>query len=276
MTNAAVLTLTTKSGAQSRIDWSQVADALHAAETLEEIERLRVRTQDGWTCLGERFQVRGTPSHHLVLEGDCSLIDGLGYAMQQGTIIIESSCGHGVGENMRGGSIHVKGNAMDDVGACMRGGSIRIDGRVGANAGGRSIGATHGMSGGLLWVAGDCGDRTAERLRRGTIVIGGAAGNFGGWSMTAGTVIVFGKIGDGWCERMMRGTVISSKLPRPSPRFSPPQRCNLTYLKLLWRFLTELHIATMVDFDCSQIHRCVGDRTRNGLGEWLQLSNTQP
>jgi len=204
-------------------------------------------------ALGEIFDVQGSASARLHLEGDLSRADRIGAGMMSGELTVQ-------------------GHAGDDAGSAMAGGVLRIRGNAGHRVGGPPPGAAKGMTGGEILVDGSTGDDTAARLRRGLVVVGGATGAAAGRAMIAGTLVVFGAVGDHPAEGNKRGSLIaldSIHVPasyRYACAYEPP------FVRLLMTHLARRRGLAIDPFVRDGVYkRFCGDASGPGKGEILAL-----
>ncbi len=256
-----------------RIDASCLQPRILANLSLAEIANLPIPTDSGHSQVRDWFDVQGEPCDQVMVTGECSKVDRIGFQMFGGKLHVAGNCGDYLGCDLRSGQIHVTGSARDFTGANMRGGEISVDGDVRHDAGGRSIGAPTGMRGGTMIIAGDAGDYLAQRMRRGVIYVQGNAGKKGAWSMIAGTIVVLGNLHGDWGRGMKRGTVI---LEQPSvifegPQFSQSRVLELSFLPLVWRHLRQWSHCGIRIPTTRWVKRQVGDCTVGGRGEILVL-----
>ena len=90
-------------------------------------------------------------------------IDGIGYRMSRGTMILQGNAGDYLGESMTGGNLTVSGDAGNYVGYAMSGGLISVEGNAALHLG------TY-MSGGVIRIGGRIGS-TAKSCK-GTVYCG--------------------------------------------------------------------------------------------------------
>ena len=112
-----------------RVDLRGVTPSALAALSAAEVERLPIGHGNALVPLAEFFQVEARSDDTLVLEGDLSRFDRIGWQMDGGTLIVDGAAGDYVGAGMRGGEITVQGNAGALAACEMAGGTLRIDGR---------------------------------------------------------------------------------------------------------------------------------------------------
>ena len=124
--------------------------------------------------LGELFDVsvsnRDVEVPTLVLEGDFSTVDRIGWRMTEGRLEVHGDAGDYAGCGMAGGELLVRGRAGDFAGGEMSGGGMRVEGDCGDFAAASLPGSMDGMRGGALFIGGNAGERLADRMRRGTVL----------------------------------------------------------------------------------------------------------
>jgi formylmethanofuran dehydrogenase subunit C len=140
--------------------------------------------------LGDLFDVSGTPSGLIRLEGDLRRVDRIGSGLSEGTVVVESGVGHEAGLGMSGGVLDVRGDAGDRVG-------------------GAAPDARKGMTGGELLVRGSVGAEPGTRMRRGLLVVTRRVAARAGPGMIAGTMVVFGDVGRSPGIGSKRGSVVA-------------------------------------------------------------------
>ena len=162
-----------------------------AALSAAELARRPVRL-DGEAAvpLGDVFELSGTPSGLIRLQGDLRRADRVGAALSEGTVVVESGVGHEAGIGMSGGVLDVRGDAGDRVG-------------------GAAADARRGMTGGELVVRGSVGAEPGTRMRRGLLVVARHVGARPGPAMIAGTLLVFGNAGRAPGIGSKRGSIVA-------------------------------------------------------------------
>lgn len=240
------VTLTLRDGIADRIDGSAITPGT------KDLARASCWIGRQRTTVGELFDVRGDTSDEVRIEGDLSLVDGLGAGMTSGMLRLE-------------------GNVGDEVGRAMTGGLIKINGSAGDRLGAPVPGASRGMTGGEIIVSGNVGKNTARRVRRGLIVIGGDTGPGAAHAMIAGTLLVAGKLGPGAGLWSKRGSVIALggiEIPvtyRYACTYHPP------YIPVLLRYLQRTrNFALDGRFARGRYRRWTGDVADVGKGEILE------
>ena len=215
-----------------RLDLRSVTPAALADLSAAQIEQLPLPLGTALAPLGEWFNVKplASDSLDLLLEGDLSRVDRIGWQLGQGRVRVEGSVGDYLGACMRGGDLVVTGSAGDLAACEMAGGRLEIVGNAGDFVASTLPGSMDGMRGGTLVVRGNVGQRCADRMRRGTLVIHGDAGDFLASRLVAGSIALAGAAGrirPGACAvarwSLRRATRRSSWCParplcRPAPR----------------------------------------------------------
>lgn len=220
--------------------------------------------------LAELFEVQplreGTAE--LLLSGDLSRADRIGWQWDGGLLTVQGDAGHHLGSAMRGGVLHLSGSAGDGAGSEMAGGELRIDGDAGDFLASTLPGSMDGMRGGRIEVRGSVGARCADRMRRGTVVVHGDAGDFLASRLVAGTVLLGGRCGAHPAWGMRRGTVLlrAAALGEPPPTFVPDFADHGVFLALLRRDLAR-HGASAAPLAQARPRCWRGDLAVDGRGE---------
>jgi formylmethanofuran dehydrogenase subunit C len=219
--------------------------------------------------LAELFSIMPRHDGKLVLEGDCSRCDRIGWQMDGGTLIVDGPVGDYAGACMSGGEIIVRGNARDLVACEMAGGSLIIEGNAGDFAASTLPGSMDGMRGGTLIVKGNVGERCGDRMRRGSVIVFGNSGDFLASRMVAGTIALGGRAGAHVGYGMRRGSIVfAGTAPTPSPTFVPAIADVPVFWQLLSRDLTQ-HGGVFAGLPSRRIERHFGDLAADGKGEWI-------
>ena len=255
-----------------RVDARQLAPAVLAALSAEEVQRVRLPHGREHLVVAELFDVRRGPEGDtptVVVEGDLSRFDAVGAGLGGGTLQVHGSVGDAAGMGMTGGRLVIHGHARDLTGCAMRGGRIEVTGDTGDFAASALPGSMEGMAGGTLVVRGQAGERTADRLRRGTVVVYGNVGDFAGSRMVAGTLAVGGRCAGhpGW--GMRRGSLLLAG-PRPevAPTFVPVPAQAEVFWQLFARDLAWFG-GPFSDLARRRVERWAGDLAVQGKGELL-------
>lgn len=198
-----------------------------AGKSINEIAKLPVYEGNTKKCLGDLFNIEGSPGSQAVdtlirLEGDLSKVRRIGERMSAGKIVVKGDVSHFVGFSMKGGSIEIHGNAGLWLGGKMKGGEVVVLGDAGDFVGGSLRGELpgKGMSGGTIIVRGNAGAEVGRGMGGGTILVYGSVGELPGVDMRGGTVGVRGDCEGKPGARMAGGRVIiSGRVPSILPSF---------------------------------------------------------
>ena len=233
--------------------------------------------------LAEFFSVTARDDGVLLLDGDLSRFDRVGWQLDGGDMQVQGAVGDHAGGAMTGGTLRVQGDAGLLAACEMAGGRFEITGNVGDFAAASLPGSLDGMRGGVLIVRGNAGDRFADRMRRGTALVFGDAGDFLASRLVAGTVAVGGRVGGNVGGNvgghvgsgMRRGTVVLvADTAAPPATFVPAGGDAPVAWQLLARDLARLGGAGSVFAGLPQrkIKRHLGDLAADGKGElvWPQ------
>lgn len=254
-----------------RVDLRALQPARLAGMSVGEIERLRVPHGRELLPLAELCRVSrgGEDAGTLVLEGDFSRFDRIGWQLAGGRIELRGSAGDHLGTGMSAGEIRVQGDAGMYAGCEMAGGRLEVAGSVGDFAAGALPGSMEGMRGGLLVVRGRAGERFGDRMRRGTAAVFGDAGDFLGSRMVAGTIAVAGRIGAHCAWGMRRGSIVcAGGAPELSPTFAETGAGFEVAWQLIARDLARLGGA-FETLPRRRARRHAGDLAVEGQGELL-------
>ncbi len=227
------------------IDGSKILPAALSSLTLEQIEAIPLTTECGQVALKEVFNVSmdRTPSEtFLLIEGDCTTVDGLATQMHLGTLCILGNVGDKTGASMSGGTLVISGDSGDQLGAGMAGGFIFVVGDCRHQLASPLPGKKTGMRGGDIFIAGSVGSRACERMRRGTVFVAGDAGDYCVPQMIAGSVIIMGQLGCEWGGGMRRGSLILGRdfALASSASLSESREFELSFLPLIWKHVEQL------------------------------------
>jgi len=255
-----------------RIDARELQPAVLARLARAEVERVALRQGSSEIALAELFDIEpieGSMSTALVIEGDLSRFDCVGWSMTDGELQVQGSVGDCAGAAMAGGRITIEGDAADLTGCAMRGGWLDVRGDVGDLAASALPGEMDGMRGGTFVLRGNAGARLADRMRRGSVVLFGDAGDFLASRMVAGTLALGGRCGvhPGW--GMRRGSIVfAGPVPAVAPTFVPLQSDADVFWQLLARDLARFGgpFATLAQ---RRVRRLAGDLAVLGKGELL-------
>jgi len=234
-----------------------------------DVRRMQIGYGNALMPLAEFFDITPRSDDKLVLEGDCSRCDRIGWQMDGGTLIVDGHAGDYAGAGLRGGEIIVRGNARDLAACEMAGGALTIDGNAGDFAASTLPGSMDGMRGGTLIVKGNAGDRCADRMRRGSVVVFGHCGDFLASRLVAGTIALGGRAGAHVGYGMRRGSIIfAGPAPDAPPTFVPAIADAPVFWQLLARDLVR-HGGVFAGLPSRRIERWLGDRAADGKGEWI-------
>jgi len=224
--------------------------------------------------LGEWFTAAPRSDEALVLEGDLSRCDRVGWQLDGGLLHVAGPVGDHAGGAMRGGELRIDGDARDLAGCEMAGGLLQIGGSVRDFAAGSLPGSLDGMRGGTLTVRGNAGQRFGDRMRRGSALVFGDVGDFLASRLVAGTIAVGGRTGAHVGYGMRRGSVVladAAARSAPPPTFVPAVADAPVFWQLLARDLARLGGAGSVfaTLPGRRMHRHLGDLAAGGHGELI-------
>jgi formylmethanofuran dehydrogenase subunit C len=227
------------------IDGSRICPDLFASMPLEKIAETALMTEAGTVALGELFEVstdREPSEPFLVIDGDCSHVQGIGTHLKAGKICVLGDVGDNAASSMAGGTMVIAGNARDRVGMGMSDGFIYVAGDCRHSLASPLPGKKSGMRGGDILVSGNVGDRACERMRRGTVFVAGDVGDYCVPQMIAGSMVVMGTLGNDWGGGMRRGSLILGRIANSSPSasLSEARDFELSFLPLIWRHVENL------------------------------------
>ena len=225
--------------------------------------------------LGEFFNISPRSDDSLLLDGDLSRCDHVGWQLDGGHLTVHGPVGHHAGGAMRAGTLTVHGHAADLAACEMAGGQFTIHGNVGDFAAASLPGSLDGMRGGVLRVRGNAGARFADRMRRGTALVCGDAGDFLASRLVAGTVAVAGRVGAHVGYGMRRGSLVLLQAPTIPATFVPAGAEAPVIWQLLARDLARLGDLGGLDaaggvfanLPQRRIQRHLGDLAADGTGE---------
>lgn len=262
-------TLTLKSAPALRLDLRGVTPTALASLSAAEVEKLPLTHGNAFAPLAEFFAVAPRADDALVLQGELSRCDYLGWQMSGGTLIAEGSVGDYAGGAMSAGTLTVKGHAADLAACEMTGGTLTIEGNVGDFAASTLPGSMDGMRGGTLVVRGNAGARFGDRMRRGTALVFGDAGDFLASRMVAGTLAIAGRAGAHVGYGMRRGSVVfAGPAPVIAPTFVPAVAAAPVFWQLLVRDLAR-HGGAFGSLAARGFDRHLGDVAAAGKGELI-------
>jgi formylmethanofuran dehydrogenase subunit C len=255
-------TLRLKHAPALRVDMRGVAPSA-------DVQHLHVGYGNTLVPLAELFSITPRTDGKLVLEGDCSRCDRIGWQMDSGALIVDGSVGDYAGACLRGGEIVVRGNARHLAACEMAGGALTIEGNAGDFAASTLPGSMDGMRGGTLIVKGNVGERCADRMRRGSVIVFGNSGDFLASRLVAGTIALGGHAGAHVGYGMRRGSIVfAGEPPTPSPTFVPAIADVPVFWQLLARDLAQ-HGGVFAGLPSRRIERHLGDLAADGRGEWI-------
>lgn len=260
-----------------RLDLRALQPTALAALAPGEIAKLPLGLGRGTVAVGEFFRVEQAAADddaaQLVLRGDCSRCDRIGWQMAGGEILVEGAAGDEVAAGMQAGRVQVRGNVRDLAACEMAGGELLIEGDVGDFAASARPGSLDGMRGGSLVVHGKAGQRFADRMRRGTVFLLGDAGDFFASRLVAGTIAVAGRVGAHAGYGMRRGSLVfAGAAPEVPGTYVPAIAPVPVAWQLLARSLQRNGAALHPAFEAlaaRQPQRWLGDTAAGGRGEWL-------
>jgi formylmethanofuran dehydrogenase subunit C len=215
------------------------------------------------------FDVDGSSSDQITIQGDAARVKWIGRAMTRGHIRITGNTGMHLGAYMSGGTIEVSGNGADWVGAEMSGGLIRIDGNAGGQIGAAYRGSSTGMRDGTILIGGSAGLEVGMRMKRGVIAIGGPVRDFAGLQMKGGTIILASGAELRTGAWMMRGTIISLRPLPLMPTFAYAATYLPDVLRIYAAYLRGLGFTLPFDQQQGAYQRYTGDTSVPGKGEIL-------
>jgi formylmethanofuran dehydrogenase subunit C len=234
-----------------------------------DVTTLHVGHGNALVPLAEFFSITPRNDGKLVIEGDCSRCDRIGWQMDSGRLIVDGPVGDHVGACMSAGEIVVRGNARDLAACEMSGGSLIIEGNAGDFAAGTLPGSMDGMRGGTLVIKGNVGERCADRMRRGSVIVFGDSGDFLASRLVAGTIALGGRAGAHTGHGMRRGSIVfAGAAPTPSPTFAPAIADVSVFWQLLARDLAQ-HGGVFAGLPKRRVERHLGDLAADGRGEWI-------
>lgn len=262
-------TLTLKTAPALRLDLRGVTPAGLAGLDAASAAKLPVGHGNAFVPLAEFFAVAPRSDDTLVLQGDLSRCDFIGWQMDGGTLIVDGPAGDYAGGAMKAGTLTVKGRAADLAACEMGGGTLVIEGDVGDFAASTLPGSMDGMRGGSLVVRGSAGVRFGDRMRRGTALIFGDAGDFLASRLVAGTIALAGRAGAHVGYGMRRGSLVfAGPAPTVAATFVPAVAGAPVFWQLLSRDLAR-HGGAFGSLAARGIDRHLGDVAAGGKGELI-------
>lgn len=254
-----------------RLDLRGITPGALAGLEASTVEQLSVGYGNAVAPLAEFFDVRGGAEDALVLEGDLSRVDRIGWQMDGGRLIVEGPAGDQAGGGMRAGELRIQGHAGVLLGCEMAGGTLVVDGDAGDFGAGTLPGSMDGMRGGTLVVKGRVGDRFGDRMRRGTVVVFGDAGDFFASRLVAGTLLLGGRAGAHAGHGMRRGSLVFAagrEAATVPGTFVPAGAEAAVFWQLLARDLAR-HGGPFEALPRRPIERHLGDGAVGGKGELI-------
>jgi formylmethanofuran dehydrogenase subunit C len=255
-----------------RVDLRGVLPSALAGLATAQVAQLRVGLGNALLPLGELFGIEPHGDDgSLVIEGDLSRCDRIGWQMDGGRITVDGNVGHYAGGGMRIGELLIKRSAGLLAACEMAGGVFTVEGNVGDFAASTLPGSMDGMRGGTFTVKGNAGDRFGDRMRRGTALVFGNVGDFLASRLVAGTIGIGGRAGAHVGYGMRRGSVVfASVAPEVAPTFVPAVFEPTVFWQLLARDLAK-HGGPFATLPSRAIDRHLGDLASDGRGELIVL-----
>jgi len=262
-------TLTLKAVPALRLDLRGITPIALATRSAAEVELIAVGHGNRLMPLAEFFTVAPRGDDTLMLQGDLSCCDFVGWQMDGGTLVAEGSVGDYAGGGMKAGTLSVQGSAADLAACEMAGGTLEIAGNVGDFAASTLPGSMDGMRGGTLLVRGNAGARFGDRMRRGTALIHGDAGDFLASRLVAGTIGLAGRAGAHVGYGMRRGSIVfAGPPPEVSATFVPAVAGAPVFWQLLSRDIAR-HGGAFGSLPSRGFVRHLGDVAAGGKGELI-------
>lgn len=262
--------LTLKASPALRVDLRGVTPMALAGLSAAEVEGLHLGYGNARLPLAEFFRVAPHDrDDSLVLDGDLSRFDHVGWQLAGGRIHVHGSVGHYAGGCMSAGELVVDGRAGLLAACEMAGGTFMVQGDVDDFAASTLPGSMDGMRGGTFVVKGHAGDRFGDRMRRGSAIVHGNAGDFLASRLVAGTIAIGGRAGAhvGW--GMRRGSVVFADPPAAPDipaTFVPALAAADVFWQLLARDLARQG-GPFAGLAARRIERHLGDLAVDGRGE---------
>jgi formylmethanofuran dehydrogenase subunit C len=264
------ITLRLRTAPGLRLDLRGVLPTLLAGLDAAAIEKLPLGLGRGTVPLAEFFDVqRQGDEARLVLQGDLSRCDRIGWQMAGGGLLVEGAVGDWLAAGMTEGLVQVHGSARDLAGCEMAGGELQVDGDVGDFAASAQPGSMDGMRGGVFTVRGSAGQRFADRMRRGTVFVHGDAGDYFASRLVAGTIAIAGHIGAHPGYGMRRGSLV---FVGPAPALPDTTVPAIVGTPVIWQLLArslQRQGGAFSGLALRAVRRHLGDLAVGGRGEWL-------
>ncbi|MEK8029701.1 formylmethanofuran dehydrogenase subunit C [Ideonella sp. DXS29W] len=254
-----------------RVDMRGITPQSVAGLDTAAVERLMVAHGNTPVPLAEFFDVERAAGDALVLDGDLSRFDRIGWQMDSGLLVVEGPAGDQAGGCMQAGELRIWGDAGMLLGCEMAGGTLSVSGDAGDFGASTLPGSIDGMRGGTLVVHGRVGERFADRMRRGTVVIFGDAGDFLASRMVAGTLALGGQAGAHAGYGMRRGSLVFARGAAAAAvpeTFVPAGAPADVFWQLLSRDLAR-HGGPFSSLPQRPIDRHLGDTAVSGKGELI-------
>lgn len=261
--------LTLKQAPSLRVDARSLDPAALATLAFAQVERVTVVHGKQVVPLAEFFAVGDHDGEGLLIEGDLSRFDRIGWRLAGSRIVVQGAVGDYIGSGMTGGEIVVHGHAGALAGAEMAGGTLTVDGNAGDFVASTLPGSMDGMRGGTFIVGGNVGERCGDRMRRGTLMVHGDAGDFLASRMVAGTIAIGGMAGAHVGYGMRRGSVVfAGAAPAVPPTFVTANASAAVFWQLLARDLAARG-GPFAGLAGRSVERHLGDLAAGGKGELI-------
>lgn len=252
------------------IEADSICPDLFGNRNLAEIKELPAFYGRRKVTLGDLFNIEGSQSERIQIEGDLRHVKKVGMRMSRGRITVRGDVGLHLGAHMQGGEIVVEGNAADCVGSHMQGGRIWIRGSAGHRVGAAYPGEKSGVNRGVIIIEGDAGREVGARARRCLIVVRGSVGDFAGADMIAGSIFVFGRLGQRAGAGNKRGSiVVFGGLPEILPTYRYECSLSPVYLRFYLQRMQAWGLPVSTELAEGDFRRYSGDITSVGKGEIL-------
>jgi formylmethanofuran dehydrogenase subunit C len=264
------LTFSMKQRLDQRVDMSPLVCHKLQGLALDDIKAIALQYGRNTIPAGELFNIKGSDTQNIVIEGSFNKLDFIGKGLESGTLAVHGDVGAYAGQQMRSGTLKINGNAGLYAGCEMQGGLLEIAGNAGDFVGGALPGNKQGMKGGTVLIKGNAGERVGDHMRRGQILIEGNAGDYCGSRMIAGTIAVMGQTGRFPGYAMRRGTLLLWNPPQLSASFNDCGAHTLSFLPLLFNSF-KAYSSKFADeaVRFNRVQRYGGDMAEMGRGEIL-------
>ena len=263
------LTFRLKANPGERLNIAELTPSKLAKLSLSDIARLKVGMGKTHVSVGDAFDVSGSASDTITIEGSGVPLDFAGAGLESGTLRINGDVGPYAGRKMSGGTLEISGNAGNYLGSGMSGGTIQVKGSAGDNLGGVLSGDRFGMAGGTIVVGGNIGVRAGDKMRRGTVIVKGKTGDGTGTRMMGGTIWAEGGFGPAPGFMMRRGTLIGPSVERLLPTFADCGVHDLLILRIIARHLKQALGPLAPPPMPVKVRKIAGDLATLGKGEIL-------